>query len=151
MTLITAVLMIAFLVGIFVAGMWVGTEMFEAMGLGWMTPPKQIVYLRAAPPGTEPGAQPTSLKQAARPVTRRQQIAMAVQDVTSEALPTSPAERRSAARKKIVFAVVGALVYFISPIDVVPDFFLGVGQMDDLAIAVTALCTVVDNWGIAFS
>ncbi|MBA2277590.1 MAG: DUF1232 domain-containing protein [Chloroflexia bacterium] len=29
---------------------------------------------------------------------------------------------------------IGALVYVLSPIDLIPDFFLGIGQLDDLGV-----------------
>ncbi len=47
--------------------------------------------------------------------------------------------------KSIVIAVAAAL-YLISPIDVIPDAFLGFGQMDDLAIALLAVGEGVKAW-----
>ncbi|SEB94292.1 YkvA family protein [Paenibacillus sp. GP183] len=44
--------------------------------------------------------------------------------------------------------IIGALGYFISPIDIIPDFLLGVGYTDDLSVLVGALVSVavyVDN------
>ncbi len=44
--------------------------------------------------------------------------------------------------------VVGALVYFISPIDAIPDFIPGVGYVDDVGVMVLALgkiATCVDQ------
>ena len=38
--------------------------------------------------------------------------------------------------------IIGALVYFISPIDAVPDFIPVAGYADDLAIMATAVATV---------
>ena len=38
--------------------------------------------------------------------------------------------------------IVGALVYFISPIDAVPDFIPGIGYVDDLGVLVGALGVV---------
>ncbi len=29
---------------------------------------------------------------------------------------------------------IGALIYVLSPIDLIPDFFLGIGQLDDLGV-----------------
>jgi len=39
-------------------------------------------------------------------------------------------------------AILGALGYFISPIDTLPDFIPGVGYTDDLAVIAAALVTV---------
>lgn len=36
--------------------------------------------------------------------------------------------------KKAVVMIVGGLLYFISPIDAVPDFLAGVGLLDDVAV-----------------
>ncbi|TKD68692.1 YkvA family protein [Pseudalkalibacillus hwajinpoensis] len=36
--------------------------------------------------------------------------------------------------KKSVIMIVGALLYFISPIDAVPDLLAGVGLLDDVAV-----------------
>jgi uncharacterized membrane protein YkvA (DUF1232 family) len=38
---------------------------------------------------------------------------------------------------------VAAVVYVISPIDFIPDFFLGLGQLDDIAILLLALKTFI--------
>jgi uncharacterized membrane protein YkvA (DUF1232 family) len=35
----------------------------------------------------------------------------------------------------------GAIAYVVSPIDLVPDIFLGLGQLDDLGILMAALTT----------
>jgi uncharacterized membrane protein YkvA (DUF1232 family) len=35
----------------------------------------------------------------------------------------------------------GAIAYIVSPIDLVPDIFLGLGQLDDLGILMAALTT----------
>lgn len=49
-------------------------------------------------------------------------------------------DERVSALKFAVPAVFAA--YFISPVDVIPDFLLGIGQVDDLGLAVmTALMT----------
>lgn len=42
-------------------------------------------------------------------------------------------------------AILGALGYFISPIDTLPDFIPGVGYTDDLAVIVAALVTVATH------
>lgn len=39
--------------------------------------------------------------------------------------------------------IVGALVYFVLPVDAVPDFLPGIGFADDLGVLVTALATVL--------
>ena len=41
--------------------------------------------------------------------------------------------------------VVGALGYFISPLDVIPDLILGTGFLDDASVLVLALGTVVNS------
>lgn len=35
---------------------------------------------------------------------------------------------------KAIFSVVAGLLYFVSPIDVIPDWLLGVGMLDDIAV-----------------
>lgn len=34
---------------------------------------------------------------------------------------------------------IGAILYLLSPIDIVPDFFIGVGQVDDLGVIAVVL------------
>ncbi len=46
-------------------------------------------------------------------------------------------DERVPLRAKLVAGALGA--YLLSPLDLVPDFLPGVGQMDDLALAVVAL------------
>lgn len=41
--------------------------------------------------------------------------------------------------------LVGALAYFILPFDVVPDFILGLGFTDDMAVLVTAVSMIRNN------
>lgn len=43
---------------------------------------------------------------------------------------------------KALLAVVAALLYFLSPLDVIPDWLPGVGLLDDLAV----LAWVVRHW-----
>jgi uncharacterized membrane protein YkvA (DUF1232 family) len=45
---------------------------------------------------------------------------------------------------KVKGTLLGALAYFILPIDVVPDIILGLGFTDDLAVLMTAM-TLVKN------
>jgi uncharacterized membrane protein YkvA (DUF1232 family) len=45
---------------------------------------------------------------------------------------------------KVKGTLFGALAYFILPFDVIPDFVLGLGFTDDLAVLMTAL-TLVKN------
>ncbi|MEN8114124.1 MAG: DUF1232 domain-containing protein [Actinomycetota bacterium] len=40
-----------------------------------------------------------------------------------------------------------ALVYVVSPIDIVPDFVVGFGQLDDLIIAAIAINHLIDGAG----
>ncbi len=36
--------------------------------------------------------------------------------------------------KSAILAIIGGLIYFVSPIDVVPDFWVGLGLVDDAAV-----------------
>jgi uncharacterized membrane protein YkvA (DUF1232 family) len=46
---------------------------------------------------------------------------------------------------KVKGTLVAALAYFILPIDIIPDFLLGFGFTDDLAVLMLALKTVRSN------
>lgn len=46
---------------------------------------------------------------------------------------------------KVIAAVTGALIYFISPIDVIPDFIPGVGYLDDALVIKLALDLARDD------
>ena len=43
---------------------------------------------------------------------------------------------------KVRVVLLGALAYFIMPLDIIPDFILGVGYTDDAAILAAAISTV---------
>lgn len=43
---------------------------------------------------------------------------------------------------KARLTLIGALAYFVSPFDLVPDFLLGLGFVDDASILMAALATV---------
>lgn len=43
-------------------------------------------------------------------------------------------------QKKAIIA--GALLYFLSPLDLIPDFMAGIGYTDDAAVIMAALATV---------
>lgn len=53
---------------------------------------------------------------------------------------------------KVLFAVV--VIYVLSPIDLIPDFIVGLGQLDDITLVVAAIAilhniapkAVVDEW-----
>ncbi|WP_231689580.1 YkvA family protein [Bacillus sp. FJAT-27245] len=36
--------------------------------------------------------------------------------------------------KGTILAVIGAIIYFVSPVDIIPDFLLGIGLIDDAAV-----------------
>ncbi|WP_316568298.1 YkvA family protein [Neobacillus sp. YIM B06451] len=36
--------------------------------------------------------------------------------------------------KGTILAVIGAIIYFVSPVDIIPDFLLGFGLIDDAAV-----------------
>lgn len=44
--------------------------------------------------------------------------------------------------KKVKATIVGALGYFISPLDVIPDFAIGTGYADDLSVIIIAIAQV---------
>lgn len=44
--------------------------------------------------------------------------------------------------RQALLSVIAALAYFLSPVDIVPDFIFGVGLLDDLAV----LAWVVRRW-----
>ena len=41
-----------------------------------------------------------------------------------------------------IVAIVSALIYFVSPVDFIPDFIPGIGQVDDAAVIVACLALV---------
>jgi uncharacterized membrane protein YkvA (DUF1232 family) len=46
---------------------------------------------------------------------------------------------------KVRGTLLGALAYFILPFDIIPDFILGLGFTDDLAVLMTAITLVKSN------
>lgn len=46
---------------------------------------------------------------------------------------------------KVRLTLIGALAYFVLPLDVVPDFIMGIGFADDVALLTYVLKTVHDN------
>ncbi|MGL4758342.1 MAG: YkvA family protein [Patescibacteria group bacterium] len=48
--------------------------------------------------------------------------------------------------KAKVFGLVIAGIYFLSPVDVIPDFLPIIGQIDDLAVVVTMLVAVGNSY-----
>ena len=46
---------------------------------------------------------------------------------------------------KTIAAITGAIIYFVSPIDVIPDFIVGLGYADDLVVIKFALELVGDD------
>jgi uncharacterized membrane protein YkvA (DUF1232 family) len=51
-------------------------------------------------------------------------------------------------RRLLVTGIVTAiaLIYLASPIDLIPDFIPVIGQLDDLAVLITAVSTVLRQW-----
>ncbi|MFJ5713542.1 YkvA family protein [Neobacillus sp. NPDC093127] len=50
----------------------------------------------------------------------------------------SKGEYRNVSTKTII-TVIGALLYFVSPLDLIPDFIIGMGFIDDAAVIAYAL------------
>lgn len=50
-------------------------------------------------------------------------------------------EYRAVPWKSLVY-VVGAIIYFVNPIDVIPDFLVGIGFVDDIAVAAAVVNAV---------
>ncbi|MFE8697909.1 YkvA family protein [Cytobacillus sp. FJAT-53684] len=50
----------------------------------------------------------------------------------------SNGEYRDISKKTIVF-MIASILYFVSPIDVIPDFLIGIGIVDDAAVITFAL------------
>jgi uncharacterized membrane protein YkvA (DUF1232 family) len=48
--------------------------------------------------------------------------------------------------KRKTFAV-AAMIYVVSPIDLIPDFIVGIGQLDDLIVVAIALNHLIDGAG----
>ena len=47
--------------------------------------------------------------------------------------------------KKSKFAILAAGVYLVLPTDLIPDFLIGFGQVDDLAVATYLFKTIYDD------
>ena len=54
-------------------------------------------------------------------------------------------DRRVPLRRKLLLA--GLVAYLVSPIDIIPDFIPGLGQMDDLLIVVLVLHGLISSVG----
>jgi uncharacterized membrane protein YkvA (DUF1232 family) len=50
-------------------------------------------------------------------------------------------EYRAISTKSIV-SIVAGLIYFVSPLDAIPDWFLGVGMLDDIAVLTWVMKTL---------
>lgn len=46
-------------------------------------------------------------------------------------------ENPKSIRFLVIFTFIFSILYFIFPIDIIPDFFLGIGYLDDLSIYIT--------------
>ncbi|WHY87858.1 YkvA family protein [Neobacillus novalis] len=62
----------------------------------------------------------------------------------------SKGEYRNVSTKTII-TVIGALLYFVSPLDLIPDFLLGIGFIDDAAVigyALKKISTEIDAFSV---
>ncbi|MBP2243376.1 uncharacterized membrane protein YkvA (DUF1232 family) [Cytobacillus eiseniae] len=50
----------------------------------------------------------------------------------------SNGEYRDISKKSIIF-IIASILYFVSPIDIIPDFLIGIGLVDDAAVITFAL------------
>ena len=46
---------------------------------------------------------------------------------------------------KVILAVVSVLIYWIAPVDLIPDFIPGIGYVDDAAVVALALKLIKDD------
>lgn len=79
-------------------------------------------------------------REAARGTLRRLVLFLPQFVVLLKRLMTDP---RVPLRSKMLFG--GTLVYLVSPIDVIPDFVPGLGQLDDVVLAVIALHSILNR------
>ncbi|MED3574555.1 YkvA family protein [Cytobacillus praedii] len=56
----------------------------------------------------------------------------------------SSGEYRAISKKSILF-IIASILYFISPIDIIPDFLIGLGIVDDAAVIAFAIKQLSDE------
>ncbi|WP_313801264.1 YkvA family protein [Cytobacillus sp.] len=56
----------------------------------------------------------------------------------------SSGEYRAISKKSILF-IIASILYFISPLDIIPDFLIGIGMVDDAAVIAFAIKQLSDE------
>ncbi|WP_102271703.1 YkvA family protein [Cytobacillus massiliigabonensis] len=56
----------------------------------------------------------------------------------------SSGEYRAISKKSILF-IIASILYFVSPIDIIPDFLIGLGIVDDAAVIAFAIKQLTDE------
>ena len=48
-------------------------------------------------------------------------------------------------KKYLIIAIIVSVVYFVLPIDLIPDFIVGLGQIDDIMVAVISFAMAINK------
>lgn len=91
---------------------------------------------------TETNPQPPPERRSRRDIARE---AILVLPNVAKLLARVLRDHRVPIRRKVLTAV--ALVYIVSPIDLIPDFIFGIGLLDDIVLAAVALDHLLDGAG----
>jgi uncharacterized membrane protein YkvA (DUF1232 family) len=97
----------------------------------------------APTPSSDPSAPEINETSLWRKITRHGKTAG--REVVLKALQLFYALRSPDTPKWAKGVIVSALIYFISPIDAIPDWIPGVGYIDDLSVLTSALLTVASS------